>query len=76
MSDYEERREERLTDIMVSCGRNVRSIQNIIRNAYDAGYADGRKFGKKEIKVKLLLDGKQVYPREEANNDYLDLITE
>lgn len=63
MNNYELRRSERTSDIIFELIAKNDKIANIVQQAYDRGYADGKRVAEEnKPHIKITIDGEQVYP--------------
>lgn len=67
--EFEAMRNERTEELAWALIRNNTRITNIVRNAYERGFADGIDQQKKRQQIKVLIGGKQVYPEQEAEDE-------
>lgn len=61
--EFETRRNERTEELAQTLMNNNYKIVSIVRNAYERGFADGKKYANEKKQVKVLIDGEQVYPQ-------------
>lgn len=61
-AEFEAMRNERTEELTQALIRNNMKIANIVRNAYERGFADGIDQQKKRQQIKVLIGGEQVYP--------------